>query len=144
MNKQKATKFISSKEVKREWYLVDAENKVLGRLATKVANYLRGKHKAIFTPNADCGDHIVIVNAEKVRVTGRKEKDKLYFTHSGHPQGDKLKSFEKMIAEKPEKVVQLAIAGMIPHNRLGAKVIKKLQIFTGERPEFSKLKKLEV
>ena len=144
MNKQNMTKFISSRDVKRERYLVDAKNKILGRLATKVATYLRGKHKAIFTPSADCGDHIVIVNAERVRVSGRKNKDKTYFTHSGHPQGDKLKSFEKMIEEKPEKVIQLAVAGMIPHNRLGKQVIKKLKIYTGERPEFAKLKKLEV
>ncbi len=144
MNKQNKTKFISSGEVKRERYLVNAEGKVLGRLATKVATYLRGKHKPIFTPNADCGDFIVVVNADKVRVTGRKAKDKTYFTHSGHPQGDKIKNFEKMMSENPVRVVRLAIEGMIPHNRLGAQMIRKLKIFTGERPEFSKLTKLEV
>jgi len=130
--------------VKREHYVIDAAGQVLGRLATKVSVYLRGKYKPIFTPQTDCGDYIVVVNAEKVRITGRKAKDKMYFTHSGYPGGDKLISFEKMIETKPEKVVQLAVAGMVPHNRLGAKVLKKLKVFTGERAEYKKWSKLEV
>jgi len=138
------TKFTSNQEIKRERYVVDASGKILGRLATKVSVYLRGKQKPIFTPQTDCGDYVVVVNAEKVKVTGRKIKDKMYFTHSGYPGGDKLLSLEKMMEIKPEKVIQLAITGMIPHNRLGAKVVKKLKVFRGERPEYKKWLKLEV
>lgn len=142
--KKRKTVFVKSQDVKRERYLVDAAGEVLGRLATKVAVYLRGKHKPIFTPQTDCGDFVVVVNAEKVRVSGKKVKGKMYFTHSGYPAGDKLISFEKMLAEKPERVVQLAIAGMLPHNRLGAKMIRKLKIFKGQPAQFGKLQKLEV
>lgn len=142
--KKRKTVFVKSQDVKRERYLVDAAGEVLGRLATKVAVYLRGKHKPIFTPQTDCGDFVVVVNAEKVRVSGKKVKGKMYFTHSGYPAGDKLISFEKMLAEKPERVVQLAIAGMLPHNRLGAKIIRKLKVFKGQPAQFSKLQKLEV
>jgi len=124
--------------------VVDASGKILGRLATKVANILRGKEKTIFTPQTDCGDYIVIINAEKIAVTGKKTKGKTYFTHSGYPGGDKLLTLEKMLQIKPEKVIQLAIAGMIPHNRLGSKVIKKLKVFRGDRPEYTKWSKLEV
>jgi large subunit ribosomal protein L13 len=142
--KRNKTIFAKNEDIKRDRYVVDASGKVLGRLATKVASYLRGKHKTIFTPQTDCGDYIVVVNADKVKVTGKKIKQKTYFTHSGYPGGDKLFNFEKMIAVRPEKVVQLAIAGMIPHNRLGAKVLKKLKVFRGEKPEYSKWQKLEV
>jgi len=142
--KKNKTKFTSNQEIKRERYVVDASGKILGRLATKVSVYLRGKQKPIFTPQTDCGDYVVVVNAEKVKVTGRKIKDKMYFTHSGYPGGDKLLSLEKMMEIKPEKVIQLAITGMIPHNRLGAKVVKKLKVFRGERPEYKKWLKLEV
>jgi large subunit ribosomal protein L13 len=123
---------------------VNAESKVLGRLATKVATYLRGKHKPLFTPHVDCGDYIVVINAEKVKVTGKKIKGKMYFTHSGYPAGDKMVCFEKMIATQPEKVIRLAVRGMLPHNRLGDKMINKLEIFRGEKPEYNKLTKLEV
>jgi len=142
--KKRRTVFINDAGVKREWYRVDAGGQVLGRLATKVAVYLRGKHKPLFTPQTDCGDFVVVVNAEKVRVTGKKQKGKLYFTHSGYPAGDKLLSFEKMMQIKPEKVVRMAIAGMLPHNRLGARMIKKLKVFKGEPAQFSKIQKLEV
>ena len=142
--KRNRTVFTKSEDVQRERYLVDASGRILGRLASKVAVYLRGKHKPCFTPQTDCGDYVVVVNAEKVKVTGKKLKGKLYFTHSGYPGGDKLLSFEKMIATQPEKVVELAIAGMLPHNRLGAKMFKKLKVFRGERPEYNKWKKLEV
>ena len=144
MKRNIKTKFAKDKEIIREHYVVDASGKILGRLATKVANYLRGKQKPIFTPQTDCGDYIVVVNAEKVAVTGKKTKGKTYFTHSGYPGGDKLLTLEKMLSIKPEKVIQLAVAGMIPHNRLGSKVIRKLKIFRGERPEYAKWSKLEV
>ena len=142
--KRDKTVFARSEGLKRDWYLVDAAGCVLGRLATRVAAYLRGKHKPIFTPQTDCGDFIVVVNAEKVRVTGKKFKDKMYFTHSGYPAGDKMLSFEKMITGQPEKVVRLAIEGMLPHNRLGAKMIRKLKVYKGEPKEYNKIRKLEV
>ena len=142
--RSRRTKFTNKQSVIREHYVVDAAGQVLGRLATKVANYLRGKQKVIFTPQTDCGDFIVVVNAEKIKVTGKKAKDKVYFTHSGYPGGDLLVSFEKMIVTKPEKVIQLAVKGMMPHNRLADQMIKKLKVFRGERPEYSKWTKLEV
>ncbi|MFH1683497.1 MAG: 50S ribosomal protein L13, partial [Candidatus Margulisiibacteriota bacterium] len=130
----------------RAWYLVDVSGKVLGRASTKIATYLRGKHKAIFSPQADCGDFIIVVNAAKVRVTGKKDKQKLYFTHSGYPGGDKLFSFEKMMEKKPEEVIRHSVAGMLPKNRLGRQIIKKLKIYSGaEHPHKSqKIEKLEV
>lgn len=140
--KKRRTIFVKSSDVQRKRYIVDAAGKILGRMASLVAVYLRGKHKPNFTPQTDCGDFIVIVNAEKVAVSGKKLKQKLYFTHSGFPAGDKLFNYEKMMEKHPEKVVQLAVRGMLPHNRLGDKMIKKLKIFRGERPEFKKWEKL--
>lgn len=142
--KSRRTIFTNKESVVREHYVVDATDQVLGRLATKVANYLRGKQKVIFTPQTDCGDFIVVVNAEKVKVTGKKTKNKFYFTHSGYPGGDLMVSFEKMIVTKPEKVIQLAVKGMMPHNRLSDQMIKKLKVFRGERPEYSQWKKLDL
>jgi large subunit ribosomal protein L13 len=142
--KKRKTLFTNAAGVKRTWYLVDATDRVLGRLATKVATYLRGKHKTSYTPQTDCGDFIVIVNADKVRFTGKKLKGKTYFTHSGYPGGDKLLTLEKMMAEKPIKVVQLAIKGMLPHTRLGDQMITKLKVFTKQPPQYAKLQRLEV
>jgi large subunit ribosomal protein L13 len=142
--KRNKTIFAKTEEVQRGRYLVDASGKTLGRLASKVAVYLRGKNKVIFTPQTDCGDYITVINADKIKVTARKNKDKTYFTHSGYPGGDKLLSFEKMMETKPERVIELAVAGMIPHNRLGSKVLKKMRVFKGERPEYQKWEKLEV
>jgi len=138
------TIFTREQDVKRTWYKIDATGQVLGRLASKAAVYLRGKHKTIYTPQTDCGDFIVVVNADKVKVTGRKLKGKTYFTHSGYPGGDKTLTFERMIEIKPEKVIQLAVRGMLPHNRLGDKMIKKLKIFKTDPAQFSKIQKLEV
>lgn len=144
--KKNKTKFAKRENMKRDWYLVDATGKVLGRMATRIAVYLRGKHKPIFSPQVDCGDFVVVINAAKVRITGRKEKQKLYFTHSGYPAGHKLLSYGEMMERGPERVVRLAVAGMLPKNRLGRAIIKKLKIYTGaEHPHKSvKLKKLEV
>lgn len=142
--KRNKTVFAKAEEIKRGRYVVNADGKILGRLATRVAVHLRGKNKAIFTPQTDCGDFITVINAEKVKVTARKVKDKTYFTHSSYPGGDKILSFEEMISRKPEKVIRLAVAGMLPHNRLGEKMIKKLKIFRGDRPEYKKWEKLEV
>lgn len=117
--------------VKRDWYVVDAEGKTLGRLATEVALRLRGKHKPEFTPHVDTGDYIIIVNAEKVRVTGNKSKDKMYHTHSSYPGGVKSFSFEKMIDRAPERVIELAVKGMLPKNPLGRAMYRKLKVYAG-------------
>ncbi|HET8905027.1 MAG: 50S ribosomal protein L13 [Saccharospirillum sp.] len=118
-------------EVKRDWYVVDAQGQTLGRLSTEIARRLRGKHKAEFTPHVDTGDYIVVINAEKVAVTGRKTKQKMYHRHTGYPGGLKSMSFEKMIDHKPERVIELAVKGMIPRNPLGRAMLKKLKVYAG-------------
>jgi len=118
-------------EVKRDWYVLDATDKTLGRLATEVARRLRGKHKPEFTPHVDTGDYIVVVNAEKVRVTGRKVTDKMYYRHSGYPGGIKETSFEKMIKRSPHKVIEIAVKGMLPRGPLGRTMFKKLKVYAG-------------
>ncbi len=145
MRKNK-TIFVRSEAVKRDWYLLDASGQVLGRLASKVATILMGKHKPIYSAQADTGDYVVIVNAEKVRVTGKKEKQKMYFTHSGYPGGDTLTAYEKLAARKPGRAIELAVAGMLPKNRLAAQMIKKMKIFVGDKHPYSayNLRKLEV
>jgi large subunit ribosomal protein L13 len=119
-------------EIKREWHVIDASDKVLGRLATQVANLLMGKHKPLFSRNLDTGDFVVILNADKIRVTGNKAKQKLYYRHSGYPGGLKSISLEKMMQTNPTRVVEHAVRGMLPHNRLGAKIVKKLKVYTGD------------
>lgn len=118
-------------EVKRDWYVVDAAGLTLGRLSTEIARRLRGKHKAEFTPHVDTGDYIVVVNAEKVAVTGRKTTNKMYYRHTGFPGGLKSMSFEKMIDHKPEQVIELAVKGMIPRSPLGRAMLKKLKVYAG-------------
>lgn len=117
--------------VKRDWYIVDAEGKTLGRLATELARRLRGKHKPEYTPHVDTGDYIVIVNAEKVAVTGNKAKDKMYYSHSGFPGGLKQISFEKLIDKKPELVIEKAVKGMLPKGPLGRAMFRKLKVYAG-------------
>lgn len=117
--------------VKRDWYVVDAEGKTLGRLATEVASRLRGKHKPEYTPHVDTGDYIVVVNAEKVRVTGRKATDKMYHRHTGYIGGLKSMSFEELIDHKPEMVIELAVKGMLPKNSLGRSMFRKLKVYAG-------------
>jgi len=118
-------------DVERKWYVVDAEGKTLGRLATQVAAILRGKHKPTFTPHVDCGDYVIIVNAEKIKVTGKKAAEKVYYRHSGYPGGQKAITFEQMIARRPVRVLELAIKGMLPHNRLGRQMYRKLKVYAG-------------
>lgn len=118
-------------EVRRKWYLIDAQDKILGRLATEVARILRGKHKPTFTPHVDTGDHVIVVNAEQARVTGKKFEDKLYYRHTGYPGGLKKRNFAALIRSKPEWVIEKAVWGMIPHNRLGRSVIRKLRVYRG-------------
>lgn len=120
-----------SQDVKHDWYVVDAAEKTLGRLASEIAHRLRGKHKAEYTPHVDTGDYIVVVNAEKVRVTGSKTTDKMYHHHTGYPGGLKSMSFEKLIDKAPERVIQGAVKGMLPKNPLGRAMFKKLKVYAG-------------
>jgi large subunit ribosomal protein L13 len=120
-------------QVRQDWYLVNAQDKVLGRLATQIASRLRGKHKPEYTPHVDTGDFIVVVNASKLRVTGRKAQDKMYYRHSGQPGQMKETSFEKLQAKKPQLVLQLAVKGMLPKGPLGYAMLKKLKIYGGEK-----------
>ena len=129
-------------EVDQNWLLVDAEGQTLGRMATMIATKLRGKHKAEYTPHVDVGDYVVVINAEKVHVSGNKSKDKLYHSHSGYPGGLKSISFEKLIDKSPEKVIKLAVKGMLPRTPLGRTMYKKLKVYAGpehphgaQRPE---------
>lgn len=117
--------------VKRNWYVVDASNKVLGRMATEIANRLRGKHKAEYTPHVDTGDYIVVVNAEKVKVTGNKARDKTYYHHTGYPGGIKSITFEKLQDKAPEKVIEVAVKGMMPKNKLSRAMLSKLKVYAG-------------
>jgi large subunit ribosomal protein L13 len=128
---QKVTKFVKSSDANKKWFLVDAQDQVLGRLATKVARIIRGKNKEIFTPNADTGDFVVVINAEKVRFTGKRQKLKTYTHHSGYPGGLKTKSLQEVLVSRPEFVVQNAVQGMLPKNRLGKQLIKKLKVYSG-------------
>ena len=118
-------------EVQRKWYLIDAEGKTLGRVATEVARILRGKHKPIYTPHVDTGDHVIVINAAKVKVTGKKYTNKLYYRHTGYPGGIKVTNFADLLRRKPEQVIEKAVWGMIPHNRLGRKIFKKLRVYPG-------------
>ena len=118
--------------VKRHWYVVDATGKTFGRLSTEIASRLRGKHKPEFTPHVDTGDYIVVVNADKIKVTGNKSTDKIYYRHSGYPGGLKSTSFNKMQAAKPGEVIYLAVKGMLPRGPLGRAMLKKLKIYAGE------------
>ena len=117
--------------VKRDWYVVDASGLTLGRLATEVASRLRGKHKPEYTPHVDTGDYIVIINAEKVHVTGNKVQDKIYYSHSGFPGGIKSINFEKLIQRAPERVIESAVKGMLPKNPLGRAMYRKMKVYKG-------------
>jgi len=118
-------------EVRRDWFVVDATDKVLGRLAVEVARRLRGKHKAIYTPHVDTGDYVVIVNAEKVRVTGNKAQDKMYYRHSQFPGGLKTTNFTKMQAQFPTRILEKAVKGMLPKGPLGSAMLRKLKVYAG-------------
>jgi large subunit ribosomal protein L13 len=119
------------KDVERTWYLVDASGKVLGRLATHLAKVLRGKTKAIYTPHVDTGDFIVVINAEKIHLTGKKMEEKVYYRHSGYPGGLKSTSAKMLLATKPERLLKQAVKGMLPKNPLGRKMLRKLKVYTG-------------
>lgn len=117
--------------IERKWYVVDAANKTLGRLTSEVAKILRGKHKAIFTPHIDTGDYVIIVNADKIKVTGRKLDQKIYFRHTDYVGGVKETTLREMMAKKPERVVELAVKGMLPKGPLGREMFKKLHVYAG-------------
>ena len=118
-------------EIERRWYVVDANGKTLGRLATQIADALRGKRKPEYTPHCDTGDFVVVVNAEKIAVTGNKRADKKYYRHSGYPGGLRSRSFEEMLARRPEEIIRLAVKGMMPRNRLARKQLTKLKVYAG-------------
>jgi large subunit ribosomal protein L13 len=118
-------------EIQRSWYVVDADRKVLGRLATSLANILRGKHKPTFTPHLDTGDFVIVVNAAKVRLTGKKLTDKRYYSHSGYPGGLKVRTAEQLLQKKPEELIRHAVKGMLPKNRLGREMLRKLKVYSG-------------
>jgi large subunit ribosomal protein L13 len=120
-----------AEDIKQEWFLVNAEGKTLGRLASEIAQVLRGKHKPIYTPHLDCGDFVIVVNAEKVRVTGRKLDQKMYYRHTGYPGGIKSISLRNQLQKHPERVLEAAVRGMLPKNRLGRKMFKKLKVYAG-------------
>ena len=132
MKQERITRFIRTEDADKKWYVVDAKDQVLGRLAARVASVIRGKNKATFTPNMDTGDFVVVINADKIKMTGKREIQKTYFSHSGYPGGVKIKSFAEVMAKNPEFAVETAVKGMLPKNRLGRKLIKKLKVYAGE------------
>ncbi len=138
----KATKFFKSTDANRKWHLVDANGKTLGRVASEVARLLRGKHKPTFTPNADMGDFVIVVNAAGVKVTGKRAELKEYFHYTGYPGGATFTKFQDLVRKNPQRVFEHAVKGMLPHNRLGRQIIKKMKVYAGadhphvaQRPE---------
>lgn len=142
----KATRFFTVEDVDRKWHVVDADGQTLGRLASEVAHLLRGKHNPKFTPNADLGDFVVVVNASKIRLTGKRPELKEYFHYTGYPGGATWEKFQDVVRKRPERVVEHAVKGMLPHNRLGKKILGKLKVYAGpdhphtaQKPEAHKI-----
>jgi len=125
----RTTYMAKPQEIKRRWYIIDAAGRPLGRVAVEAARLLKGKHKATYTPHIDTGDHVIVLNASRVILTGNKPQQKFYYSHSGYPGGLKKTSYSTMLSEKPEKAVYMAIKGMLPHNRLGRVMLKKLRVY---------------
>ncbi len=140
------TFYAKKEEIERKWYIIDAQGKTLGRLATEAAKLLRGKGKPIFTPSVDCGDYVIVINAKDIKVTGDKLKQKKYYRHSGYVGNLKGQTLEEKLAKKPEQVISLAIKGMLPHNRLGRQIFKKLKVYAGDNHEHQaqKPEKIEI
>ncbi len=137
--------FMEKKEnVDRKWYVIDAEGVTLGRLATKVAAVLRGKHKTTYTPHVDCGDYVIVINAEKVNLTGKKLSDKIYYNHSGYVGGLRERNAKTMIEKYPEEMIERAVKGMLPKNRLGAQMYKKLFVYAGPEHKQTAQKPIEL
>lgn len=126
------TKSIKQSEINKKWWLVDAQGQTLGRFSSKIAQILRGKHKVDFTPHMDMGDFVIVINAEKVKLSGSKENDKVYFRHTGYPGGVKETKYSEMIQKFPERIVENAVKGMLPHNRLGRKILLNLKVYKGQ------------
>ncbi len=127
-----STYMAKNEEVERSWFVVDAENKTLGRLASKIAQYIRGKHKPTFTPHVDMGDYVIVVNAEKINLSGNKLDQKKYYKHSNYPGGIKEVTYRELLAKNPEFIIEKAVKGMLPSNKLGRKMIKKLKVYSGD------------
>lgn len=131
MKQEKITRFVKPEDADRKWFVVDAQDQVLGRLASQIARVIRGKHKAVFTPNMDTGDFVVVINADKIKITGKRELQKEYFSHSGYPGGVRIRSYSELMQKNPELVIQKAVKGMLPKTRLGRQLIKKLKVYAG-------------
>jgi large subunit ribosomal protein L13 len=125
------TRSAKNEDLVKEWFLIDAENEVLGRLATQVAILLRGKHKPVFTPNLDCGDNVIVINAEKIKLTGAKMTDKEYVRHTGYPGGQRFATPADYLRSKPEKIIEMAVKGMLPKNKLGSEIYRSLYVYAG-------------
>lgn len=126
-----STQIVPTADIDRSWYVVDLQNKVLGRAATEIARVLRGKHKAVYANHVDAGDFVIVINADKVHLTGKKLTDKFYYRHSGYPGGIRSTSAGKLLEEKPEEVIRIAVKGMLPKNKLGRQMFKKLKVYRG-------------
>ena len=133
-----------AKDIEREWWVIDATDKTLGRMVTQVASLLMGKHKPIYAPHIDTGDYVVVINAAKVKVTGKKAEQKFYYRHSGYPGGLKSQSFEEMFSKDPVRVIELAVRGMLPHNNLGRTVFKHLKVYADEHHEHQAQKPIQI
>jgi large subunit ribosomal protein L13 len=125
------THTVKANDIQQEWFVVDAAGKPLGRIATEIARVLRGKHKPTYSPHLDLGDHVVVVNAEKVHVTGKKSQQKSYYSYSGYQSGLKIKTFQDLMKKDPTRIITHAVKGMLPHNRLGRRLLKKLKVYPG-------------
>lgn len=143
----KITKSLRKEDVTRKWWVVDATDKTLGRLASQVAFLLRGKHKTQFTPHIDCGDFVIVLNSSKIKVEGKREEQKEYFHYTGYPGGAKFRSFKELLQKNPNFLIEHAVKGMLPKNRLGRKIIKKLKVYEGnehphqaQKPEFFEIR----
>lgn len=132
MKQERQTRFVKPAEAEQKWYVIDATNVVLGRLASKVARIIRGKEKASFTPNMDAGDFVIVTNAGKVKLTGKRPETKTYHHYSGYPGGLKERKFKELVVSRPEQIIETAVWGMLPKNRLGKKLIKKLKVYSGD------------
>ncbi len=129
---------VKAKDIKREWHIIDASDEVLGKVATRVAKLLSGKHKPLFAPNMDVGDFVVVINASKIRFTGNKLKQKMYYSHSGYPGGLKTERLEELQEKYPERIIEHAVKGMLPRNKLNARMMKRLRIFMGAENPYGK------
>ena len=129
----KVTKFTKRTEIKPNWYVINAEGKILGRMATEIARIIRGKNKPVFTPNSDTGDFVIVINADKVKLSGKREYLKEYLHHSMYPGGQKSRTFKELLSKHPDKVIRYAVRGMLPKTKLGNKLINKLKVYAGDK-----------